>query len=432
MTAIQLVRQAEASLDAALACEEPLAGVEIAELMRRTHAAIATGQALLLKMTVAADRANVAKREGAASTSAFIAKTTGISLKDAAREVKLAQDLQEVAPQTRDALTRPGMSKDKMAVLTGAMRKVPKSFDADQRQTIEDDLVAKGLKHSLEDFRRAARRAVEVLDPQLADEIEGKELFDEEKAARRDATFWMDGADDKGLVKGGFQIPVTAAAILKNMLESLTSPKQDQYLTDPREIGPHVDYTHKLGRAFCQILERYPAESKLPVHGGMPATLVIRVDYDQLVTGIGAATVCSTGDRISIKEVRRVGCEAKILPQVFNSKTAELDQGRARRLHDEKQRTAATAKYGGCAFPDCQTPPAWCKLHHQEFWAHGGKTTFKNGIPLCGHHHDLIHDEEWQARIAFDGWAEFIPPSFVDPERKPVRSTRWNPKNASL
>ena len=42
---------------------------------------------------------------------------------------------------------------------------------------------------------------------------------------------------------------------------------------------------------------------------------------------------------------------------------------------------------------------------------------------LCRHHHTVIHQGNWHIRWATDGTPEFIPPEFVDPERKPRRNT---------
>ncbi|CAN5337191.1 hypothetical protein BH09ACT10_BH09ACT10_15710 [soil metagenome] len=429
MDVIEHVRAAQTSLDHARAAGlGDLAGGDIAHLVRNLQGLVTTAQALQLDVTVVAGKNHIGRREGAASTSAFLAQTTGVSLSQAAREVKLAHDLQQVAPATREALVRPGMSKDKMGTLTQALRKLPKGLSVKDRQRVEDDLVQKASGLSLEDFRRAANRALEVIDAAWADQRQGDDLATVEKAARKDAMFWMDAPNDKGLVKGGFLIPVIDGAILKNMLESSTSPKQDQYLDDPAEIGPDVDYVHKLGRAFCQLLERYPAEDVLPFHGGMPAVVVINVDHEKLVSGIGTAVIANTGAPISIKELRRVGCEARILPQIMGTKTVTLDMGRDERLHNKQHRLSLTAKYGGCAFPDCHAPPAWCDIHHVEFWKNGGSTTLADGVPLCKQHHNLIHDEQWTAHIAPDGWAEFTPPTYVDREQKPRRCTRYRPK----
>jgi hypothetical protein len=77
---------------------------------------------------------------------------------------------------------------------------------------------------------------------------------------------------------------------------------------------------------------------------------------------------------------------------------------------------------GGCAFPGCDRPGRWCHIHHIEFWANGGRTDRDNGLTLCGHHHHVIHREEWTVRMGADRRPEFFPPAYIDPERRPRRN----------
>jgi hypothetical protein len=43
---------------------------------------------------------------------------------------------------------------------------------------------------------------------------------------------------------------------------------------------------------------------------------------------------------------------------------------------------------------------------------------------LCGFHHHLIHHTGWQIRMGDDRLPEVIPPSYVDPLRRPMRNHR--------
>ena len=59
--------------------------------------------------------------------------------------------------------------------------------------------------------------------------------------------------------------------------------------------------------------------------------------------------------------------------------------------------------------------------HHVKHWLDGGRTALGNGVLLCGYHHRLIHRGDWQVRIRNDV-PEFIPPSYVDAARAPLRN----------
>jgi len=40
----------------------------------------------------------------------------------------------------------------------------------------------------------------------------------------------------------------------------------------------------------------------------------------------------------------------------------------------------------------------------------------------CTYHHHLIHEGDWQARIAPDGHPEYLPPAHIDPSQRPRRN----------
>ena len=66
--------------------------------------------------------------------------------------------------------------------------------------------------------------------------------------------------------------------------------------------------------------------------------------------------------------------------------------------------------------------PAWCHAHHIIAWQDGGPTSLDNGVLLCDHHHRLIHKSSWEVRVAADGHPEFLPPPWIDLDRKPLRN----------
>jgi HNH endonuclease len=63
-------------------------------------------------------------------------------------------------------------------------------------------------------------------------------------------------------------------------------------------------------------------------------------------------------------------------------------------------------------------------LHHIIAWSKGGPTTLANGVLLCGYHHRLIHRGAWTVRTGHDGHPDFIPPDWIDEQRKPIRNSK--------
>jgi hypothetical protein len=352
-----------------------------------------------------------------------------VSHREAAKEVKLATELQTVAPRTREAMSLPGMSTEKARVITGVMTKLPAQLNEAERSTVEADLVDRARRHSVDDLRRAAKRAVEVLDAAWADRLEAHTLKDEEDRAGRQSEFWMRLADDDGMVEGGFTIPQLEADILKTALESYTSPRHD-CTSQPDESADLLDerptYRHKLGRAFTEILGHLPTDS-FGNHGGVAATLVVTTDYETLKGQVERAGTNSHGNRVSPDTIRQLACTAGILPVVMGGRSRVLAVGRKRRFYHSGQRVALAVRDGGCAFPGCDRPPGWCEAHHINPWGAGGNTDLEDGVLLCARHHRIIHHTPWDVRLSRDGIPEFIPPISVDPRQRPRRNDRWKP-----
>ncbi len=76
-----------------------------------------------------------------------------------------------------------------------------------------------------------------------------------------------------------------------------------------------------------------------------------------------------------------------------------LDLGRSTRLASPAQRRALRAMYPTCAIPGCEVPFRYTKAHHITWWRNGGETNFNNLLPVCSHHHTMIHDGGWQVQL---------------------------------
>lgn len=401
-------------------------GADLARLVVTTQSVIRTAQALLLEATAAADAADIARGQGAASTTAWVAQTAGLSRRDAAREVKLAHDLQ-AAPATRDAMGLPGMSSEKARVITQAMGDLPGALDEHERSLVEKDLVDKAQAHSVEDLRRAAKRSLEVIDRDSADHQEATALEAEEHRAHRQTEFWMRPADD-GLVEGGFMLPQVEADILRSALESHTAPRHDCHRQpDGTELlDERPTYPQRLGRALADIVRHLPVDC-FGNHGGVAATLVVTTDLETLRGEVERAGTGSHGVRVDPATIRRLACDAGILPVVLGGDGRVLDVGRQKRLFTPAQRIALAHRDGGCAFPGCDRPPGWTEAHHMRPWAAGGSTDLADGVLLCAHHHRVIHHSEWDVRTGRRGTPEFVPPASVDRHRRPRTNNRWRP-----
>ena len=117
---------------------------------------------------------------------------------------------------------------------------------------------------------------------------------------------------------------------------------------------------------------------------------------------------------VTASTVRKIACDADIIPVLLGGEGRVLDIGRASRVFPPHIRKAITARDQGCSFPQCTIPAPWCEAHHVTYWSRGGSTGTENGTLLCSHHHHLIHKEQWTIQMR-SGIPWFIPPPHVDP-----------------
>jgi hypothetical protein len=102
---------------------------------------------------------------------------------------------------------------------------------------------------------------------------------------------------------------------------------------------------------------------------------------------------------------------AKLLPPVLGgAPTQPLDVGRTTRVVQPAQRTALAVRDGGCVFPGCDRPLAWCEAHHLVHWLDGGPTDLDNLVLLCRAHHRAVHEGGWRLVRGPDGWPTATPP----------------------
>lgn len=294
-----------------------------------------------------------------------------------------------------------------------------------QREGCETQFLDDAQKMTLKDLARKADRITETFAPDDVDAHENEILVKREEQALKESYFWM--ADRKnGTYKGEFVIPEAQAEMLKNCLNAINAPQVKNHEDDPTRavLDDTPTYGQQMAEAFCTLIEKIPAD-KLPDTAGVGAIMTVNIELKSLIDGIKAGTL-STGCRISAGEARRMACELRLLPMVFDGESLPLDHGRAKRCFDTPQRRSAEKRDKGCTFPGCDRPPSWCVGHHgRRRWAQGGATNLEDIVLICPHHHRYTHAMDWDVVFAADGIPEWVPPASVDPERKPLRNARF-------
>jgi hypothetical protein len=153
---------------------------------------------------------------------------------------------------------------------------------------------------------------------------------------------------------------------------------------------------------------------------GSKATITVTIDFDDLKNATANATGhLMYGDDLSAATIRRLACDAKIIPLVLGSNSEPLDVGRAERLVTRAMRFALNTRDKGCVV--CGAPPIFCDAHHLKSWIDGGNTAVHNLVLLCRRDHMALHNGHWTITIT-DGRVEVSRPSWADPPPQQIPS----------
>ncbi|MBB3043628.1 HNH endonuclease signature motif containing protein [Nocardioides soli] len=397
-TTAQMRDLVDAVSDASVWSMDPTeAGATLVELTRLA----AQVSALQARVAAHADTIHVGEEVGASSAANWLAHQTKTTRAAAYGAVRLGHDLEQHS-MTREALAAGDIGVEQARVVIRWVDRLPTDLGAQVREKAEAHLLAEARHHDAKALGRLGRRLWEVIAPEEADAREAEILQRQEAAALRACSVTMVD-DGDGKTRGRFTLPTYHAAALRKMLMALAAPKHVAATQGPgveRRPGPEA-----LGRALCELIERYPVD-RLPQAGGVNATVVVVIDEDTLTGRLEKAGILDAGDQISPGMARRLACEAGIIPAVLGGNSVPLDLGRRSRYHTEHQRIAMFLRDRGCRAEGCDRT-AGLHAHHQQHWGDGGHTNLDDGASLCAWHHTLIHDPAYVTTYLPTGKIQF-------------------------
>lgn len=381
---------------------------ELARLQRVATLAAGAASALVHE---AAGR-DLPHADGAASTVAWVRDLLRVTAADARRMVALGQIMDQRSAVA--AAVESGAVNSAQALAIGHVLDDVLPDDPVIVDKVEAILIDHATQFEPVILARLGQRVLAHVNPDLADARLRDELEREERLARQRRGLTL-AADGLGGTRISGVLDTEGAAIVAAAIEPLARPVRDDNGPDLRTAPA------RRADALVEVCRIALAAGGLPEQGGQPPQLNVTVDFDALARDLAVGQL-DTGALLSPSATRRLACEAQILPVMLDGQSVAIDLGRTRRPFTGAARTAVVLRDGGCAFPGCDRPSRWCHIHHIQFWAHGGRTDRDNGVALCGYHHRLIHQNQWIVQIGADRRPDFIPPAYLDPERRPRRN----------
>ena len=366
-----------------------------------------------LHLVAEIDGRDLPSRQGVASTTSWLQGRLHVAAGTAGAWVEVAGRLTS-RPALDAAVCAGVVNVDQARVVGTAVAALPaKKVGTEVIDKAEAALVDMAADYGPQALAKLGRRILWHVAPDVAERVDEDALRREEERANITRAFTLTPAGD-GRTRVSGWLDAEAAAVVNAALDPLCNPRTCQ----PEDERTPTQRRADALREVCQLALR---TDELPDHGGERPQLVVTVPFDVLTGQLGPGML-DTGEALSAAQVRRLACDAAIIPAVLGGDGQVLDLGKSRRLFTGAVRRALVLRDGGCAFPGCDRPARWCQGHHILSWLRGGSTSVANGVLLCGHHHRVVHHEDWEIRLGPDCRPVFIPPSHMDPQRRPRRN----------
>lgn len=360
-------------------------------------------------------------REPGLSVAERLHATNRVSRSSSRRDARLARDLADRFPVVARAWRDGTVSEQQARGIVAGLKHLPLALSPTQLDACQTDVVAFADRLDPDELRQVAERMAEVIDPERAEALEAERIERDARIAHaRRSLVVVPDHHGSMLIRG--QVPVADGELFLAQLDALMPSAASYRLT-----GEVPDRPARRADALMRLCSIAANCGQLPAVAGDRPQVLLTLDLEALIKGLGAATVLASGQQLPAGEARRLSCDAHITPAVLGGASEVLDVGRTHRFFTKSIRAALVLRDQGCVFPGCDAPPSACEAHHRRPWWAGGDTSTANGVLLCPYHHRLVEPDpnksaavQWQILIdPATGLPWFIPPRQIDPERVP-------------
>lgn len=360
------------------------------------------------------DKRMVWAADAARSGAAWLARNTELSRGAAAAELRVARRLHAM-PHLAQASRTGALGAEKVAAITHTVDRdhadqLAELFARDEAQLVED---AKAL--SVEACRAAVRYWRHCADDTLN---------------RRDTTY-QHSQRFLHLVRnfdGAWDITGRLEALTGEMLNTRLNQQMEELRRAEQATLADGETGSTPGQrradALLELITRAPsvdAAGEDEPNRPLPL-LLVDVPLETLEDRSGEPATLPDGTTVPPETLSRLLCEAGVAGIITRAGRLTVDLGRSSYTPNRGQRRALAKRDGGCIFPGCDRPVAWCDAHHLWPWEKGGPTALWNLGLLCRYHHHQVHEGGFHLLTDAAGWVHAYRPDGSEIHAPPGRS----------
>ncbi len=296
------------------------------------------------------------------------------------------------------------LTPDQADAIVTTLEKAPPSVPEDLLRVAEEQMIEAARHLTPDELLAFGREVLARLD------TDGPEPAENDAAAKETLTLRR---AEGGVKFSGF-LAGENGELLRTQINRLAKPHRtvDGDL-DPRPPDKrHADALTMILNAAAGNTPRTDDDSDASHSPGVPH-ITITIDLEDLRNATSDAVgELVYGDNLSAAAVRRLACDAAIIPLVLGSDSEPLDVGMEQRYVTRPIRRALNKRDKGCVV--CKAPPWQCHAHHLIHWVDGGPTSITNLVLLCAGHHRAVHAGQWAITIT-GGTVDVTRPTWTSP-----------------
>ncbi len=324
----------------------------------------------------------------------------GLSQYHARREAKTIEELKDL-PQTLEAVNGGLITTEHVRVISDSHRR--ERFGPAQEQ----ELIWAAMSEDFDDFKKTVAR-------HERNRCEHKAEKKTERQRRRRKAALFNGDDDMVILHAELD-PVSGERV-KTALDAMC----DRMYRDDFQAGNDRTHQQRCVDALVNLVTRTPngtnrADGTDTAIGdddnevtAQATTLLVKVDYDTLTGQLARASLIDDTP-MEIDELRRIACDAGVIPAIFNAEGMPLYLGRRQRAATQTQRLALQVRDKHCV--GCGIRATACEAHHILWWEHGGTTDIGNLVLLCRSCHSKVHKRWYTLTTDSQGKYQLQPPT---------------------